>query len=89
MSRRQTDVPTLTRIACPGEELRDHGLWLPLRDAPGESADGQARNPDWSRAMPYELHHRSAALRDRVQARIDQALKTFFETRKNPRPRRY
>ena len=89
MTRRRRPIPTLTRVACPGETLRDHGLWLPLRDMPQATDSAQATDHDWSRAMPFELHHRSAALRDRVQARVERALQRFFETRETTRPRRF
>lgn len=85
MSGRDHSLPTLTQVACPGERLRDQGLWLPARQATAAPDTAGAANPDWSSAMPFELHHRSAALRDRVQARVDQALQAFFASRENSR----
>ncbi len=82
MSRRTEParVPTLTRVACPGDPLRESGLWLPLADMP--RSPRQTADPDaWRQGMPLELYPRAQRMRELVRQRVTTALQGYFRDR--------
>lgn len=72
----KTAIPTLTDIACPGEILREKGLWLP--DNTVAPRPDKATSDDWRDRLPPALRDKADTLleetRRRAHAAADAAL---------------
>ncbi|MEX0729266.1 MAG: hypothetical protein WED00_12565 [Aquisalimonadaceae bacterium] len=83
-SRVKTAIPTLTYVACPGELLRERGLWLPLRPLTGSGPDDSA----WRTRLPQNLQDKADRLIEETRRRAEAAVDAALGTADDPaRPR--